>query len=577
VSTNEDGHFLFWVDDTEYRPGQRFKITLSHADFEDKSYDDIEIIPSRILNVGRYATGDGTTDDSTAIASAITALGGQGTLYFPIGDYNLGTTGITLNGSIRFIGEGAANETSETLGSRLIYTGTGAAITVNDGSGTDTHAFEIANMSLEGSDTGAYGIKLGASSGSPKAAVGLLRNLYISGFATGGLWAVSSQMVRLERVHCSRNTGDGVIVDLVSGGANTVTTFADCRFSNNTGRGVYIKGGTRLSFRDCVCELNGLEGVLIEKTTGTDIKSIIFDGHYTAANNNGRVGTGYAQFKTFSNDTTYTIDVSLRDPTFSAAGTDNYHISLAGVHAHILYPYFTNPASGGELPDPDTSETRLAFWDYDTPVGAWTIANDAKVNAVFHHLDEAEHTIYTASSGAITEVFALTKDLYLKDGDLYIRNSSDDVAQIHVGQEGNHRGVVSVYGENTGQNQGGEFVAYVADDFDTTINNFRFSVEQDDLNIGPNTDQDALKYDGANNRWETTVPLVATGGIRVKHSDNDVSNPPTNAEMVTAFGAAATVGEGFIGVIDDNNAHTNVYLVVSDGTKYWQATLTAGA
>jgi hypothetical protein len=43
VSTDDDGHFQFWIDDSEYMPSQRFKITLSHADFEDKSYDDIKI------------------------------------------------------------------------------------------------------------------------------------------------------------------------------------------------------------------------------------------------------------------------------------------------------------------------------------------------------------------------------------------------------------------------------------------------------------------------------------------------------------------------------------------------------
>ena len=45
VSTDDNGYFKFWVDDSEYMPSQRFKITLSHADFEDKSYDDLKIIP----------------------------------------------------------------------------------------------------------------------------------------------------------------------------------------------------------------------------------------------------------------------------------------------------------------------------------------------------------------------------------------------------------------------------------------------------------------------------------------------------------------------------------------------------
>lgn len=71
------------------------------------------------------------------------------------------------------------------------------------------------------------------------------------------------------------------------------------------------------------------------------------------------------------------------------------------------------------------------------------------------------------------------------------------------------------------------------------------------------------------------VVSAATGGIVTKHSDADVSNPPTNAEIVAIFGTAATTGQGFIATIDDNNAHTNVYEIISDGTKYWTNSPTA--
>jgi polygalacturonase len=88
VSTDEDGFFEFWVDDTEYSPGQKFKITLSHADFEDKSYDDLEIIPFNVHNVFSYnVTGDGTTDDTANLQTAVTAIPTGGTLYFPHGTY----------------------------------------------------------------------------------------------------------------------------------------------------------------------------------------------------------------------------------------------------------------------------------------------------------------------------------------------------------------------------------------------------------------------------------------------------------------------------------------------------------
>jgi len=43
VSTDTHGYFYFWVDDGVYAVSQTFKITLSHADFESKSYDNIVI------------------------------------------------------------------------------------------------------------------------------------------------------------------------------------------------------------------------------------------------------------------------------------------------------------------------------------------------------------------------------------------------------------------------------------------------------------------------------------------------------------------------------------------------------
>ena len=63
--------------------------------------------------------------------------------------------------------------------------------------------------------------------------------------------------------------------------------------------------------------------------------------------------------------------------------------------------------------------------------------------------------------------------------------------------------------------------------------------------------------------------------LNIGYSADDVSNPPTNTECIAAFGAVATTGKGFIGFIDDGDAHTDTYLIVNDGTKYWQTTLTA--
>jgi hypothetical protein len=86
-----------------------------------------------------------------------------------------------------------------------------------------------------------------------------------------------------------------------------------------------------------------------------------------------------------------------------------------------------------------------------------------------------------------------------------------------------------------------------------------------------------MTIDAAGVATFTGIVDGSAAGVRVFVSDADVSNPPTNAEVISAFGAVADTGEGFVGFIDDNNGHANVYLVFNDGTKYWQTAMTACA
>jgi hypothetical protein len=55
----------------------------------------------------------------------------------------------------------------------------------------------------------------------------------------------------------------------------------------------------------------------------------------------------------------------------------------------------------------------------------------------------------------------------------------------------------------------------------------------------------------------------------------NVSNPPTEAEIIAIFGTAASVGSGFEGYIDDAGGGANVYKVASTGTKWvsWAGTI----
>jgi hypothetical protein len=73
------------------------------------------------IDVRRYgATGDGTTNDSTAIQAALIEAGSTGTVRFPPGDYNIGETGLTASCSIEMMPEAV-----------LQYSGTGTALLVD--------------------------------------------------------------------------------------------------------------------------------------------------------------------------------------------------------------------------------------------------------------------------------------------------------------------------------------------------------------------------------------------------------------------------------------------------------------
>jgi hypothetical protein len=61
-------------------------------------------------------------------------------------------------------------------------------------------------------------------------------------------------------------------------------------------------------------------------------------------------------------------------------------------------------------------------------------------------------------------------------------------------------------------------------------------------------------------------------GLRTIVSTANTANPPTDAELDSAFGAPATLGAGFVGILNDNNGGTNEYLCWADGTNWFYAT-----
>jgi hypothetical protein len=68
-----------------------------------------------------------------------------------------------------------------------------------------------------------------------------------------------------------------------------------------------------------------------------------------------------------------------------------------------------------------------------------------------------------------------------------------------------------------------------------------------------------------------------SAGLRTLVSTADTSNPPTAAQLTSAFGAPGTVGTGFHAIVNDNNGGTNEYFIWSDGTNWFYTTGTKAA
>ena len=256
------------------------------------------------------ATGDGSTDDRTAILAAITFIEGQGggTVYLSAASYNIGTTGIVIDSqSVTLEGEGMGGQTAGKNGSRIIYTGTGAAIQLT-ADGTNAWGTNLRNLHIDGSGTGYIGLKVGNDDGTVNVSWwGMIENVYITGFEIGRM-VIGCQNGYFSKVHCEAND-IGTIYRrgaVTPGGlANTATVEISCRNYNNAYYGKVLEQAFSIKFIGCTDETSGYKNVLIgpaawvlstayrlgeEVTNGGNIYTCTTAG--TSAGSGGPSGTG---------------------------------------------------------------------------------------------------------------------------------------------------------------------------------------------------------------------------------------------------------------------------------------------
>jgi hypothetical protein len=122
---------------------------------------------------------------------------------------------------------------------------------------------------------------------------------------------------------------------------------------------------------------------------------------------------------------------------------------------------------------------------------------------------------------------------------------------VYVGQNDVLRGQITLYGNTTGQPQGGKQIQHTAADYDTTINYYAVDVYEDDLRIGPDTDPDALKYDGGTGQWvfSSTTAGIKMGGTVITDAtitDDGVLYIVPTTSMQVRGGGVLGVGQNNI-------------------------------
>jgi hypothetical protein len=188
-------------------------------------------------------------------------------------------------------------------------------------------------------------------------------------------------------------------------------------------------------------------------------------------------------------------------------GAGGIHVGLDDTQAGTIYVYghATGNAGGGQI----------ALWtaaDYDTSIEAYqfavneddlTIGPNGDPDALMY--DGANNRWDFTHSAAL--VVSCANGMTVSTGPLNVTPGI-----INVGTNDVLFGSLNLYGHGTGSNDGGKIKAYLAADYDTTIQSYSFDVEEDDLLIGPNTDPDAFMFDGGLNQ----IILSPTAGVAIR-------------------------------------------------------------
>lgn len=236
-------------------------------------------ISNRGFDVTDYgATGDGVTDDTAAVTSAIAAAkAATKTLFFPAGTYKI-TSNITIDWDYATILGVGANSILNFVGCGLVISAT-----------TSYHyRTTLRDLRINRSGTAGPALYMIGASGSTGPARWTLDNIDVKGSTGDGLEIAGAFIGTVIGSYFRETTGRGVYIHKAgAGNAGQCITFSGGEIQNCTAGGVEMTDARGVGFLGTAIEGNGTFGAKLNNCSGT-----AFHGNYWEANANADIIVG---------------------------------------------------------------------------------------------------------------------------------------------------------------------------------------------------------------------------------------------------------------------------------------------
>jgi hypothetical protein len=218
------------------------------------------------------------------------------------------------------------------------------------------------------------------------------------------------------------------------------------------------------------------------------------------------------------------------------------------------YGHATGSTIGGKI------ELQTAA-DHDTTIDSYSV-RVVEDDLLIGPNNDTDALIFNGATGTFEFTGAAGVLMTGAVGLIVAQEITSQTGVIKCGVEDSVSGDFIAYGGTEGT--GGEFRAHTSDADDAVIDYYVFRVVGKDLNIGPDTDSDALKYDGTANSWNflNTGGVIVTNGITSELGSITAGvNDGTGAGLFTAYGQATTVGGGLRCFVQGDQDDTIDYYV----------------